>query len=147
MRKEAEKFAAEDEQRKEEAEVMNQADTLVYTADNLFKDIQGKVDESKLEPVKKEVEELKKLMESKDVPAVKEKLESVQKQIQALSVEMYQKVAAEQAAAADKKSKVDGKDGKGDDATGGAGPGAGDGDKEKVVDAEYEDVTDEKKKK
>jgi len=127
MQKEAEANAAADKERRESAEVLNQADTLVYTAENLFKDVEGKVDAAKVEPVKKAVEELKKLLEpsEKDIPAIKQQLEAIQKQVQELSVEMYQKVAQEQAA---KEGQAAGK--KGD---------------EKVVDAEYQDVKDGEK--
>jgi len=131
MRQEAEKYETEDKERREKADVLNQADTLVYTAENLFKDIKGKVDEAKLTSVKAEVEELKKLLEpaEKDVPAIKAKLEHIQKQVQQLSVEMYQKVAQEQAA----------QQGSADAAKGDAG-GAGD----KVVDADFTDVQEPK---
>ncbi len=130
MQEEAERYAAADKERREKAEVLNQADTLVYTAENLFKDVEGKVDDAKVEAVKKEVEELKKLLEpsEKDIPAIKEKLEAIQKQVQELSVEMYQKVAQEQAAQGDGKSDAK-KQG------------------ENVVDAEYKDVKEEKGKK
>ncbi len=130
MQQDAAKFEKEDKERRESAEVLNQADTLVYTADNLFKDIKGKVDESKMEPVKKELDELKKLLEpqDKDIKAIKAKVESIQKQVQDLSVEMYQKVAQEQAAQ-----------------QGGEAPKAEEKKDEKVVDAEFEEVKDDKK--
>jgi len=98
MRKEAEVHAEDDKKRKEEVETINQADTLVYTAEKLFDDMKGKVTESKMDEVKKEVEELKKLLQEdkKDVSKIKSKLDEVNKKIQDLSVEMYQKVAEEQ---------------------------------------------------
>ncbi len=132
MRQEAEKHESEDKERREKADVLNQADTLVYTAENLFKDIEGKVDEAKITPVKSEVEELKRLLEptEKDVPAIKAKLEHIQKQVQELSVEMYQKVAQEQAA--QQETEAAGKRGAG-----------GKPKDDKVVDADYTDVKDE----
>jgi molecular chaperone DnaK len=98
MRKEAEVHAEEDKKRKEEIETINEADTLVYTAEKLFDDMKGKVSDHKLEHVKKEVDELKKLLqeEKKDAHKIKKKLEEINKNIQELSVEMYQKVADEQ---------------------------------------------------
>ncbi len=130
MEREAKEHEQQDKKRKEQAETLNQADTLVYTAENLFGDLKGKVADEKVEPVKKEIEELKGLLEQKDVPAIKAKLEGIQKRIQELSIEMYQKVAAEHAAK-----------GKGE---GAAGPG-GSGPEEGVVDAEFEEVKEEKK--
>jgi len=133
MQEEAKRHEAEDKRRKESAETLNQADTLVYTAENLFNDIKGKVEEAKIEPVRKEIEELKKLLEptEKDVPAIQAKLEEAQKKVQELSVEMYQKVAAEQAAQAEQQ--------------GGKEAGAKKGKDEKVVDADFEEVKEEKK--
>jgi len=129
MRQEASRHESEDRRKHDEAEVINQADTLIYTAENLFNDIKGKVDDSKVEAVRKLIDSLKRLMEpsEKDVPAIKKKLEEIQKRIQELSIEMYQKVAHEQAAqsepAAERSSRP------ADDA----------------VDAEFEEVKDEKK--
>jgi len=97
MRKEAEEHAEDDNKRKEEVETINQADTLVYTAEKLFSDMKDKVNDSKLDEVKKEVEELKKLLQEdkKDSGKIKSKLDEINKKIQDLSVEMYQKVAEE----------------------------------------------------
>ncbi len=99
MKKEAEVHAEDDKKRKEEAETINEADTLVYTAEKLFDDMKGKVSDANLEKVKTEVEELKKLLqeEKRDVSKIKTKLDEVNKKIQELSTEMYQKVAEEQA--------------------------------------------------
>ncbi len=135
MRQEASKHESEDKQRRDEVEVINQADTLIYTSENLFKDIEGKVDDSKTAPVKELVEELKRLMEQpqKDVPVIKAKLEEIQKKVQELSIEMYQKVAQEQAAQADAAK---------------AGTGHGHEERtasgDKVVDADFEDVNETK---
>lgn len=125
MQEEAGKYEAEDKARREEAETVNQADSLLYQADNLFNDIKDKVDEKKVEPVKALVEELRKLMEpsKKDIPAIKSKLEEAQKKIQELSVEMYQKVAQEQEEQKGEKEKSD---------------------KDKTVDADFEEVNDKK---
>ncbi|MBI3032925.1 molecular chaperone DnaK [Candidatus Woesearchaeota archaeon] len=95
MQKEAEAHAAEDKKRKEEAEIINQADTLVYSTEKLFKDFEGKVDGKELDEVKKEIEALKKLLEpeKKDVAEVKKKLDEVNKKVQNLSTQMYQQAA------------------------------------------------------
>ncbi len=135
MKKEAEEHADEDKKRKEEIETINQADTLVYSSEKLFKDFEGKVKKKELEDIKGKVMELKELLkpEKKDVEAVKKKMEEVNKLVQKASTEMYQKVAEEQA----KKQK---EAGSGDEAT----------DKkkdEKVVDADYKVEDEEKKKK
>jgi molecular chaperone DnaK len=139
MKKEAEKFADEDKKRKEEVETINQAETLVYTSEKLFKDMEGKVDSKKMDAVKKDIEELKKLVEEKDKDASKIKpiLDEVNKKMQELSTELYQKAAQEQAnaqgAASQESEEPTKKSKKGKD--------------EKVVDADYEEVDEKDKKK
>jgi len=135
MRKEAEQHADEDKKRKENAETVNQADTLVYSTEKLFKDFEGKVDTKELETVKGKIMELKELLkpDKKDISAIKAKTDEINQLVQKMSTEMYQKVAEEQAkkqqqagtAGAEKKQKKKG---------------------EKVVDAEYKEEDDEKKK-
>ena len=140
MRKNAEKYADEDKKRKEEAETINAADTLIYTSEKLFKDFKGKVDSKEIDEVKKEIEELKKLMEpkEKDAGAIKKKMDEINQKIQKMSTEMYKKVSEEQA----KKQAGAGAQ---------AGPGPQPGPKEKkgedVVDAEFEEVKEDEKKK
>jgi molecular chaperone DnaK len=138
MKKEAEEHAEEDKKRKEEIETINQADTLVYSSEKLFKDFEGKVKKKELEDIKGKVMELKELLkpDKKDVEAVKKKMEEVNKLVQKASTEMYQKVAEEQA----KKQKEAG-------AAGAAGDEATKKKDEKVVDADYKVEDEEKKKK
>src|SRR3989339_852444 len=84
MKKEAESHAEEDKKRKEEVEAINQADTLVYTTEKLFKDFESKVPAKELEEVKGKVLELKELIkpQQKDVEAIKKKLEEIESLIQ-----------------------------------------------------------------
>jgi molecular chaperone DnaK len=127
MRKDAEVHAEEDKKRKEEVETINQAETLVFTSEKLFKDFEGKVDEKEVAKVKEDIEGLKKLLEAetRDVAAIKKAVEDINEKIQKLSMEMYQKAAAQQEA--QKESNTDSKDG------------------EKVVDAEFEEKSEDKK--
>jgi molecular chaperone DnaK len=148
MRKDAEQYSAEDLKRRDEVETINQADTLVYTSERLFKDFEGKVSNNQLDEVKKEIDELKKLLEpeKKDASAIKKKMEHINQKIQELSTEMYRKVAEEQA------KKQGGGPGHGP-APGAEAEGPDDGNEggsagnDDVVDAEFEEVKDDKKKK
>lgn len=97
MKKEAELHAEEDKKKKEEIELLNQADALVYSSEKLFEEVKGKVDDSKIESVKKEIDELKKLMNEKNVKEIKSKLEHINKKIQELSIELYEKASKESA--------------------------------------------------
>ncbi|MBI4440488.1 molecular chaperone DnaK [Candidatus Woesearchaeota archaeon] len=96
MQREAEEHAEEDKKRKEEIEVINNADTLVYSTKNLFKEFEGKVDKKGLETVKGMIMELEELLkpEKKDVSAVKKKLDEVNEAVQKLSTELYQNASA-----------------------------------------------------
>lgn len=128
MRKEAEMHAEEDKKRKEEIEVINQADALVYTSERLFEDMKGKVDDSKIESVKKEIDELKKLLEEKKASEIKSKMEHINKKVQELSIELYEKVSKTQAETPPEGNSEAPKD-------------------ENVVDAEYTEKEDAPKKK
>ncbi|MFH1850263.1 MAG: molecular chaperone DnaK [archaeon] len=137
MRKEAEAHADEDKRKKDEIEVVNNADTLIYSTEKTLIELEGKVSPDKIENIKKGVGELKKLMEpaNKDVPKIKEKTEQINKVIQEASTELYKKAAEEQAA----KQKA------ADAASGDRKRGKKDDKDENVVDAEYK-VDDEEKK-
>lgn len=126
MRKEAEENAAEDKKKVEEIEIINEAESLVYSAQKLFEDFKDKIDDKKIDPVKKKIEEVEALLknEKKDTAKLKALLEEVNKDIQTLSTELYQKASEAQQAS------NDAKDNKKDD---------------KVVDADFEEVKDEKK--
>ncbi len=140
MKKEAESHAEEDKKRKDEVETINSADTLVYSTEKLFKEFEGKVDSKELETVKGKIMELKELLkpDKKDIAALKAKMDEVNKLVQKMSTEMYQKVAQEQA----KKQQ------QGAQAGAQAGASANTEKKdEKVVDAEYKVEDEDKKKK
>lgn len=140
MKKEAEAHAEEDKKRKEEMEVLNNAETFIYTSEKTLKDLGDKVDKSKVEPIKKGIDELKKLMEpeKKDVPAVKKKLEEVEKLMQEAATEMYQKAQAEQAKAQQAAGAKGGPQSGADPGPESASQQSA-GKKEDVVDAEFEE--------
>jgi len=140
MRKEAEAHAEEDKKRKEEVETINQADTLVYSTEKMFKEFEGKVDNKELETVKGKIMELKELLkpEKKDTAAIKAKMEEVNQLVQKMSTEMYQKVAEEQAKKQQQQQAGAGKAGTTEEPKKKG---------EKVVDAEYKEEDDKEKKK
>ncbi len=148
MRKEAEDFAEQDRQRREEAETINQADSLVYSTEKLLSDFKGKVASDKIEKIEKGIAELKELLKAtpKDASKIKERMEEFNKLVQEASTELYQKAQQAQqstAGAASGSSEASGGNGSGgsnyssdDEASGNK--------KEKVVDAEYEVKDDNK---
>jgi len=141
MKKEAEMHAEEDKKKKDEIEIVNQADGLVYSTEKLFEDMKGKVDDAKMEEVKSDIAELKKLLEpqKKDVEEIKKKLDEINKKVQDMSVAMYQKVAEEQAKHKHEASEGAEKEPAGDDEN--------EESKDNVVDAEFEEKGKEKEHK
>ncbi len=100
MVKEAEKFANEDKKRKEEAEVLNQANSLVYSTEKSLKEYGDKVSSSDKEKIEKEAGELKEAIKTKDLAKIKSGMESLQKASHKLAEEIYKSTASQQAAGA-----------------------------------------------
>ncbi len=134
MVKEAEAHAAEDKAKKEEIEVKNNADSLVYQAEKAIKDFEGKADAAVLEQVKTAKDKLKASIEKGDIEAIKKDSEELTKPLYELSTKMY-----EQAQAAASAQGAAGAQGAAQ------GQQAADNSKDDVVDAEYTEVKDDKK--
>jgi len=135
MKKDAESHAEEDKKKREKIETLNEAESMVFQFEKTIKDMGDKVDKKEIEPVKKEIEEMKELLKDKEknYEAIKKKKEEMTEKFQKIATEMYQKAAAEQQAQQQKEGKVDDgkkKDEKKDD---------------NVVDAEVVDEKEEKK--
>ena len=131
MVKEAEAHAAEDKAKKEEIEVKNNADSLVYQAEKAVKDFEGKADVATLEQVTKAKDALKAAIESGNVEDIKAKSEELTKPLYELSTKMYEQAQAAQQTAGD--------------AQGAQGAQGGAQQNDDVVDAEYTEVKDDKK--
>ncbi len=125
MVKEAEENADADKKRKEEVELRNEADQLVFQTEKTLKDLEGKVDEEEVKKAEDAKAELKEAIEKNDLDLIREKKDALQEIVQNLSMKLYEQAQAEAQAA----QGAEGGDAKSDD----------------VVDAEYEEVDDEKK--
>jgi len=95
MVKEAEKFAEEDKKRREEAELLNQANTLLYSTEKSLKDYGDKVSATEKEAVEKELTLLRDAIKDKDHDKIKSSMESLQKVSHKLAEEMYKATAAQ----------------------------------------------------
>lgn len=95
MVKEAETHAVEDKAKKEEVEVKNNADNLVYQAEKAVKDFEGKADAAQLEAVKKATETLKASIESGDIEKIKADSEALTAPLYELSSKMYEQAQAQ----------------------------------------------------
>ncbi|MBF0595333.1 MAG: molecular chaperone DnaK [Candidatus Omnitrophica bacterium] len=101
MVKEAEKYADQDKKAKEEAELVNQANTLVYSTEKALKDYGDKVPQADRENILKELENLKQAVKDKSADRMKSATESLTKVSHKLAEEMYKATAAQGGAAGD----------------------------------------------
>lgn len=97
MRKDAEQYAEQDKKKKEEVEIKNQADTLVYTTEKMLVDYGDKIDKDTKEKVVSALKGLKDVIEKENVDDIKEKMDSLQKTAQEIGSKMYQQASQQQA--------------------------------------------------
>jgi len=126
MVKEAEENAEADKQRKEEVELRNEADQLVFTTEKTLKELEGKVDQAEVKKAEEAKDALKAAIEKNDLNEIRSAKDALQEIVQNLSVKLYEE-AAKQAQASQNEGGQDGAK-KDDD----------------VVDAEFEEVKDDK---
>lgn len=128
MMKEAEQFAEEDQKRKKEIETLNEADSLIYTAEKTKKDLGDKIGKDNLDKIDNAVTELKETLKTKEIEKIKSKSEELTKVLQEVGTVIYQQAAEQQAQQTQQ-----------------ANAGQASESKDNVVDAEYEEVNDNKK--
>jgi len=97
MIKDAEKFAEADKKQKEEIELINQANTLVYSTEKSIKDYGDKISVTDKESIEKELGSLKEAVQAKDHDKIKAAMESLQKVSHKLAEEVYKATASQQA--------------------------------------------------
>ncbi len=124
--KEAEQYAAEDKKRREEVDIVNGADQMVYTTEKMLTDMGDKLSDEEKADIRSGIDALKAEVEKKDIEAIKAKQEELQKKVYAVSEKIYK--AAQDAQAA-----------QGANADANAGANA-----DNVYDAEYNDVDETK---
>ncbi len=90
MMKEAEQFASEDKKRREEAEAKNQADSLIYQAEKLVRDLGDNISTGEKDRINKAIEELRSAMNSNNMEEIKNKSEALTKVLHEFSSRMYQ---------------------------------------------------------
>ena len=115
MAEDAEKFADEDKERLEKAELLNGANSLVYTTEKAMKDYKDKLDESNVEQVQSKVDELKEALEGDDNDQIKEAVDGLSEASQNLFAKMYQEAAKDEAPPQDDGEAPDDKKGSDDD--------------------------------
>ena len=137
--KEAEQYAEEDKKRKEEVEVKNQAETLVYETEKNMKELDQALSDAEKSDINGAKEALQKALEANNIDDIKAKTEALTEKFHTISAKMYQQ--AQQAQAAGAAPNMGGAAGPGPDMGGAAAGPAGD---DNVVDADFEVVDDDK---
>ncbi|MDG6906578.1 MAG: molecular chaperone DnaK [Nitrososphaerota archaeon] len=125
MVKEAEQYAEADKKKREEAEIKNQADSLLYTAEKTKADLKDKIPADLLTKVDNASKELKDVIGTDNIEAIKQKTEALSNVLKEIGTVAYQQAAAAGAASSSEQSKTA---------------------EQKVVDAEYK-VDPESQKK
>ncbi len=139
--REAEQFAEEDKKRKEEIEIKNNAENMVYETEKALGEIGDKIDEAEKKSVEDAKEDLKKALEGNNIDEIKAKTETLTNAFAKISEKIYQ---AAQNAGFDPNN-IDPSQ-----FTQNMGGGAGSSEEPKpdnVVDADYEVVDDDKEDK
>jgi molecular chaperone DnaK len=95
--KEAEQFSEQDKKKREEAELRNNADGLIYTAEKTKKDLADKLTQEQNGKIDTAVSALKDALASNDMGKVKAKFDELQKILQEVDTVIYQQAAAEYA--------------------------------------------------
>jgi molecular chaperone DnaK len=123
MVKDAESHAAEDKKRRELVEARNQLDSLVYTTEKSLKEYGSDLDLAVKSSIESAVEVAKKALDSQDVETIRSAAESLSQASHKLAETMYAKASQQQANAQNQNKPPD-----------------GEGKKEDVVDADFEEV-------
>lgn len=116
MVKEAEAHAAEDKAQKEKIEIRNNADSMVYQAEKLIKEMGDKADAAQVDKAKAAIEKVKEALKGTDTDAIKAATEALQEPLHAISAAAYQQAQqAQQAAGAQQDAGAQQSAGKKDD--------------------------------
>jgi len=125
MKKEAEMNADSDRKAKEEADVVNQADSLIFQVDKQLKEFGDKLPADKKSEIEASLEELKKAHAEKNLDTIKASMDKLNAVFQAASADMYNNA--------------------GGAADAGAGQQQAGGNDGEVTDVDFEEVKDDKK--
>ena len=99
MVREAEENAEADKQRKEQVELRNEADQLVFMTEKTVKDLGDKVEQAEIDKANEAKDKLKAALEGSDMDAIRTAKDELQEVVQQLSMKLYEQ-AAQQAQAA-----------------------------------------------
>ena len=95
--KEADSFAEQDKKKREEAEIRNDADSVLYTAERTRRDLEGKVDKASLDRIDAAAKELRGALGGTDSAPIRDKNEALKKVLQEVGASVYQQAQKQQA--------------------------------------------------
>ena len=119
MMKDAEANAEADKARKEEVDLRNDVDALLFTVDKTLGELEGKVDAEEVKKAEDARDELKAAVEANNIEEMKTKRDALNEIVQNLTVKLYEQAAQQQAQ---------------------QDPNAAQGGADDVVDADFEEV-------
>ena len=96
MRKEAEEHAEEDKKKKEEADLRNEAEQMVFQTEKSIKDLGDKIDSKEKEEAEGLIKDLKEALEKDDIEDIKTKKEKLSEKAMALATKVYENIQKEQ---------------------------------------------------
>jgi molecular chaperone DnaK len=96
MMKEAERFSEEDKKKKEEAELRNETDTLVYSTEHSLKEHGDKISGTEKEKIESALKETKEALQGKDMEKIKKAKENLQNASYKLAEVIYREAATRQ---------------------------------------------------
>src|SRR5213594_696662 len=131
MVREAEEFAEQDRKKKEEVELRNSAESMLYSAEKTKEDLKDKISSDQASGIDKAAATLRTALAGKENEKIKQASDELTKALQKVGQEIYEKVAQQKAAEAGKTTPPPGT------------PGASGPTNDNVVDAEYREVKDE----
>ncbi len=131
MMNEAEQFAEQDRKRKEEVELQNSAESMLYTAEKTKEELKDKITPDQVQTIDKAAGTLRAALSGKEADKIKSASDELSRVLQRIGAEIYQKVTAGQAAESPGKAQE------------APPPGANQAGDDKVMDADFREVKDE----
>ena len=128
LRQDAEAHAEEDRKAREAVEIRNNADNLAYQSEKQLRELGDKVPADQKQSLEEAIKKVRDSLAGEDVEAIKQAMEELQNRFQSISADLYKQAAASQSTPPPE-----------------SGESAGKGE-EKVVDADFEVVDEDKKK-
>jgi len=136
----AEAHAEEDKKAREMVEVRNEADSFVYSIEKLINENQDKIEDAEKQSIEAEIANLKQALESDNVDSIREAKSKLEQASHSFAERIYRESAAQNAEAQQGQQEPQGAETAGESGEAGSGESG-----EKVYDADYEVVDDDKK--